>query len=397
MIFVRKDSGIKTAADMKGKVFAFVDKATTAGHLLPLAYFQENGIKDYKTYLQEFYFAGTHEDTIYDVLNKKADIGAAKNTVYYHFAESDKRINDELVILKRSPDVPQNGLVLRNGLDKTIMQKIKNTLLNMHRDPDGKMVLKHFKAKRFIETADKDYAAVYKYIHEIGLKLKSYIRLCQRIMKKKIIISAIVFTLIFLLCFLYIIFTIEQGTTKLDNLITLHQVEILREHLLLQVKKVQSDLQVKNTRYARTIETVINNVRTMESMANTCFDCHHPEEMVHEFYNLQNDILSYKNAISRLLTVRANVRRLEIEEVKAYKLGEHLLEMVNDMISIASSKLESKTQQELKNIADTKFILFILLAFGPLSIMVTSILVIKGITNPLNILLDATKKIRCSS
>jgi phosphonate transport system substrate-binding protein len=174
MIFVRKDSGIKTAADMKGKVFAFVDKATTAGHLLPLAYFQENGIKDYKTYLQEFYFAGTHQDTIYDVLNKKADIGAAKNTVYYHFAESDKRINDELVILKRSPDVPQNGLVLRNGLDKTIMQNIKNTLLNMHRDPDGKMVLKHFKAKRFIETADKDYAAVYKYIHEIGLKLKSY-------------------------------------------------------------------------------------------------------------------------------------------------------------------------------------------------------------------------------
>jgi PAS domain S-box-containing protein len=213
-------------------------------------------------------------------------------------------------------------------------------------------------------------------------------------MKKKIIISAIVFTLIFLLCFLYIIFTIEQGTTKLDNLITLHQVEILREHLLLQVKKVQSDLQVKNTRYARTIETVINNVRNMESTANTCFDCHHPEEMVHEFYNLQNDILSYKNAISRLLTVRANVRRLEIEEVKAYKLGEHLLEMVNDMISIASSKLESKTQQELNNIADTKFLLFILLAFGPLSIMVTSILVIKGITNPLNILLDATKKIK---
>ena len=82
LIFVRKDSGIKTAKDMKGKVFAFVDKATTAGHLLPLAFFKENGIKDYKTYLKETYFTGTHDDAIYDVLDKRADIGAAKNTIY---------------------------------------------------------------------------------------------------------------------------------------------------------------------------------------------------------------------------------------------------------------------------------------------------------------------------
>jgi len=174
MIFVRKDSGIISAENMKGKVFAFVDKATTAGHLLPLAYFKEYGIKDYRTYLKETYFAGTHEDTIYDVLNKKADIGAAKNTVYYYLAETDHRINEELVILKRSPDVPQNGLALRRDLDINVRNKIKNELLRMHNDPDGIKVLKNFAAKRFIETTDSDYEAVYKYVHEIGLELKGY-------------------------------------------------------------------------------------------------------------------------------------------------------------------------------------------------------------------------------
>ena len=49
---------------MKGKTFAFVDKATTAGHLLPLAYFKAHGIQDYKTYFKETYFAGTHENAI---------------------------------------------------------------------------------------------------------------------------------------------------------------------------------------------------------------------------------------------------------------------------------------------------------------------------------------------
>ena len=174
MIFVRKDSGITSAKDMKGKVFAFVDKATTAGHLLPLAYFKENRIKDYRTYLKEFYFAGTHEDTIYDVLNKKADIGAAKNTVYHYLAEFDKRINEELVILKRSPDVPQNGLAFKRDLDIKVKNTIRNELLKMHNDPDGRNVLKNFGAGRFIETTDDDYEPVYKYVHEIGLKLKTY-------------------------------------------------------------------------------------------------------------------------------------------------------------------------------------------------------------------------------
>ena len=45
LIIVRKDSLIKTAEDMRGKRFAFVDKATTAGYLLPLAYFKKHGIR----------------------------------------------------------------------------------------------------------------------------------------------------------------------------------------------------------------------------------------------------------------------------------------------------------------------------------------------------------------
>jgi phosphonate transport system substrate-binding protein len=91
MIFVRKDSGIKNANDMRGKRFAFVDKATTAGWLLPLQFFHVNGIEDFNNWFAETYFTGTHEDAIYDVLNKKADIGAAKNTVFYRLAEKDSR------------------------------------------------------------------------------------------------------------------------------------------------------------------------------------------------------------------------------------------------------------------------------------------------------------------
>jgi len=167
LIFTRKDSGIRNAADMKGKTFAFVAKATTAGYLLPLAFFKDNGIEDYRGFLKEAYFTGTHEDTIYDVLNKKADIGAAKNTVYYEMARANARIEEELAVLARSPDVPENGLAVRNDLSSSTKKILKETLLNMHNDEDGMNVLKQFGAKRFIETKDADYQSVYDYIKKV--------------------------------------------------------------------------------------------------------------------------------------------------------------------------------------------------------------------------------------
>lgn len=174
MIFVRKDSGISSADQMKGKRFAFVDKATTAGYLLPLKYFRENGIENYKEYLSETYFTGTHEDAIYDVLNKRADIGAAKNTVFYRLANSDPRILDELQILTRSPDVPSNALAFRSDLDKAISSSISKTLLDMDQDPQGRAVLKTFGARRFIVTTNKDYQPVFDYAESAGLDLATY-------------------------------------------------------------------------------------------------------------------------------------------------------------------------------------------------------------------------------
>jgi phosphonate transport system substrate-binding protein len=174
LIMVRKDGGIKTAKDMKGKIFAFVDRATTAGYLLPLAYFKENGIDDYEKFLGENYFAGTHEAAIYDLLNKKADICAAKNTVFTRLAARDKRLTTELLLLARSPDVPENGLAIRKDFNAAIKSELKKTLLNMDKDPEGVNVLKRFGAKRFIETTNDDYDSVYKYVEQIGLNLATY-------------------------------------------------------------------------------------------------------------------------------------------------------------------------------------------------------------------------------
>ena len=174
LIIVRKDSGIRTAQDMKGKRFAFVDRAVTAGYLFPLVYLKRHGITNYETYFKEVYFAGTHENVIHDVLDKKTDIGAVKNTEYRRLAGINSKVAKELVVIEKSLDVPENSLVVKKDMGDYLKKKIKDTLLDMHNNAEGRNILKNFGAQRFIETTDKDYINVYNYAKEINLNLSTY-------------------------------------------------------------------------------------------------------------------------------------------------------------------------------------------------------------------------------
>lgn len=174
LVFARKSSGIKTARDMKGKVFVFVDKATTAGWLLPLYFFRKQGIRDYRTWFRETYCSGTHEDAIHAVLNGKADLGAAKDLVFYRLAREHPEITEELEILATSPKVPANTLAVRPDLDPALKRALRSGLLAMAQDAAGRRALAQFGARRFIATAGQDYAPVIEYAERIGLDLATY-------------------------------------------------------------------------------------------------------------------------------------------------------------------------------------------------------------------------------
>lgn len=174
MVFVKKGSALRTAEDLRGKRMVFVDRATTAGFLLPLIYFKSLGIMDYKSWFREYYFSGTHEDAIYDVLTGLADVGAAKNTVFYRLAEEDPRITRDLEILTLSPHVPANALSVRSDLDPALRQTLKRLLLELHENEAGRAILADLGMEAFIETTVGDYQPVIDYAASIGLDLKTY-------------------------------------------------------------------------------------------------------------------------------------------------------------------------------------------------------------------------------
>jgi signal transduction histidine kinase len=213
-------------------------------------------------------------------------------------------------------------------------------------------------------------------------------------MRKRIIIGLSVFSLIFFAGGIYIVSTIQKATSTLDRLIRLHQVEIMREQLLIDAKKVQADLAFKGTQYARELDTVVSNVLQLGNEAQKCLGCHHSQETTAKIADLITQIQNYRDALSRVLTIRANTARLEEEEHRAFDVGQELVDKLTAMTALTRGRLERRTQDSLQAIGQTKTILFVLICVGPILAIGLAILFIRGITGPVNELLRATRKVK---
>ena len=213
-------------------------------------------------------------------------------------------------------------------------------------------------------------------------------------MKRKVVIALAIYSAIFLMAGMYIILTIRTATTNLDRLITLHQVEILREHYLLQIKKVQADLTLIDTPHSRSFETVVTNILGMGKIIDTCFECHHSPRGTERLNALKKQTERYKDALSRVLTIRANASRHSAEEDAAFRIGEELIAQVSDVIAFTTSKLGENTQKAMNEIDRTKYFLYGLVALGPLISAMLAFVFISGLTRPVKVLVESTRKLK---
>jgi phosphonate transport system substrate-binding protein len=173
-IFVRKDSGIRTTEDMKGKTLALVDRVTTAGYIFPLFYFKNLGINDIRDHFAHVYFAGSHDVAAWAVYMGEADVGGCKSTIFNALAEEYPDFKEQMVTLIESVEVPSDCLAVRKDLQPALKLRLKELLLNLDKSEKGKSILKHFGATKFILTTDEDYQVLYKMLERLEIDLTKY-------------------------------------------------------------------------------------------------------------------------------------------------------------------------------------------------------------------------------
>ena len=140
-IVTRVDSGIQTLADLKGKKFAYVDPASTSGHLYPKTLLLSKGLNPERLFSQSR-FAGSHNAVILSVLKGEVDAGATYDDARAAVAKTYPEVFTRLRVIAYTQDIPNDTVSARKGLDPALRQKVKDGLMRLSKTPEGSKVLK---------------------------------------------------------------------------------------------------------------------------------------------------------------------------------------------------------------------------------------------------------------
>lgn len=173
-IFVRRDSRIQNLEDLKGKRLALVEYATTAGYVFPLAYFSQHGVENLEDYFSEVRLWGSHDASLLAVLDGRADVGSAKNTIFPWLARSDPRVESELRVLASSQRVPSNALFVVKSTDPSLRVQLRSMLLSLEEHEQGQKVLERLGVLGFRATTLEDYDVVFSMAAAAGIDLERY-------------------------------------------------------------------------------------------------------------------------------------------------------------------------------------------------------------------------------
>jgi phosphonate transport system substrate-binding protein len=158
--FVVRKGTAKTLNDLKGKIWAYPDAASTSGYIFPKAYMIKNGINPDK-FFKDRIQTGSHDNAILAVYNKEADLATTFEGAENRLIKEYKDIKDKLEVIAYTDSIPNDGIVIRANLDNQLKEKIKKVFLELNNDEEALKVLKEvYSWDGLVVANDKDYDVV---------------------------------------------------------------------------------------------------------------------------------------------------------------------------------------------------------------------------------------------
>ena len=160
------NSDIKSIKDLKGKNVAFVDPASTSGGLVPTYLVKKQTGEMPKEFFGKLSYAGGHDAAELAVKNKTLDAAADNDITYNKMLKQGLISQESNRILVESEPLPGSPLSYRSELDESLKEKIKDTILNAHKEIQ---VTGYGELERYDTAEAQDYQLVRDMVKELGL------------------------------------------------------------------------------------------------------------------------------------------------------------------------------------------------------------------------------------
>ena len=133
VIVARLESPVKDLADLKGKRFAFGDRQSTMGHLVPRHMLMKQGVSVKDLALHRF--LTNHDNIALGVLGGDFDAGSLKEDVFRRYEP------EGLKVIAFSPEYSDHLFVASAKLSAQTVESVRQALLSLKDRPEGKGIL----------------------------------------------------------------------------------------------------------------------------------------------------------------------------------------------------------------------------------------------------------------
>ncbi len=155
-VIVNDESNINSIDDFQGKSFAFTDPLSNTGYDYII-----NILKDRRTNPEKFFsktiFTYAHDYSIQAVKRKIVDGATVDGLVYEYLKHFQPEKVEGIKIINKSRDFGIPPFVVQKNLDPKLKLELKNIMLTMHQDSEGKKLLNKIMIDKFIEADDSLY------------------------------------------------------------------------------------------------------------------------------------------------------------------------------------------------------------------------------------------------
>ncbi len=170
LILVRKDSGIKHIADLKGREISYPSPTAVAACMMPQAFLQAQGLDVMHDTTNRY--VGSQESSIMNVYLKQTDAGATWPPPWRAFQKEHPLEASELRIAWETKALVNNSVMVRRDLPAVVGIEVRAALLRLTHSPEGQQMLARMETAGFTSAQDSDYEPVRRFIADFENKVR---------------------------------------------------------------------------------------------------------------------------------------------------------------------------------------------------------------------------------
>ena len=166
LIVPKRDTVTRSIVDLRGKIFAYSDPESNSGYLVPQGDIVRLGA-DPKTFFSKTMFTYAHRKSVEAVAAGLVDGARVDGYIYDQLKKFYPDMVAKTRLVEKSDKFGFPPIVARADLPEADFNKLRDTLLNMQNDEEGRTLLGAMGLDKFIAGDDKLFDGVVALIKEL--------------------------------------------------------------------------------------------------------------------------------------------------------------------------------------------------------------------------------------